>query len=80
MKIVRMTRTAIRKGRHPVVWKECITVVVRKDGKNDYTKLTPYRSISRLTCVGKVVDILAAELLSEKAERRGLLRDGQLGS
>jgi hypothetical protein len=80
LKIVRMTRADIRKGTYTVVWKGCITVVVRKPGKNDYTKLTPYRSISLLTCVGKVVDILAAELLSEKAERRGLVSDGQFGS
>jgi hypothetical protein len=55
-------------------------VVIRKPGKDDYTKLKAYRSISLLSCMGKVVEKVAAELLSEEAEKRGLLSDGQFGS
>jgi hypothetical protein len=55
-------------------------VVIRKPGKDDYTKLKAYCSISLLRCMGKVVENVVAELLSEEAERRGLLSDGQFGS
>jgi len=79
-RIVRLTRAAIRMGRHPAVWKRASGVVIRKPGKDDYTKLKAYRSISLLSCMGKVVEKVAAELLSEEAERRGLLSDGQFGS
>jgi hypothetical protein len=48
--------------------------------KDDYTKLKAYRSISLLSCMGKVVEKVVAELLAEEAERRGLLRDSQYGS
>jgi hypothetical protein len=43
-------------------------------------KLKEYRSISLLTCVGKVVEKVVAELLAEDAERSGLLSDGQYWS
>jgi len=55
-------------------------VVIRKPGKDDYTKLKAYRSISLLSCMGKVVEKVAAELLSEEAQRRGQLSDRQFGS
>jgi hypothetical protein len=42
--------------------------------------LKAYCSISLLSCMGKVVEKVAAELLSEEAERSGLLSDGQFGS
>jgi hypothetical protein len=46
-------------------------------GKDDYTKLMAFRSISLLSCMGKVIDKVVAELLAKEAERRGLLSDGQ---
>jgi len=79
-KIMRLTRAAIRMGRHPAVWKRASGVVIRKPGKDDYTQLKAYCSILLLSCMGKVVKKVAAELLSEEAESRGLLSDGQFGS
>jgi len=79
-RIVRLMKAGIRTGRHPAVWKCASSVVIRKLGKEDYTTLKAYRSISLLSCMGKVVEKVVAELLSEEAERRGLLSDGQLGS
>jgi hypothetical protein len=55
-------------------------VVIRKPGKDNCTKLKAYRSISLLSSMGKVGEKVAAELLSEEAESRGLLSDGQFGS
>jgi len=79
-RIVRPTKAAIRTGRHPSVWKRASGVVIRKPGKDHYTQLKAYRSISLLRCMGKVVEKVVAELLSDEAERRGLLSDGQFGS
>ena len=75
-----MTRAVIRTGRHPAAWKRANGVVIRKPGKDNYTKLKAYRCISLLSCMGKVFDKVAAELVSGEAERRGLLSDGQFGS
>jgi hypothetical protein len=79
-RVVSLAKAVIRTGRHPAVWKRASGVVIRKPGKDDYTKLKAYRTISLLSCMGKVVEKVVAELLSEEAERRGLLCDGQFGS
>jgi hypothetical protein len=79
-RIVRLTRAAIRTGRHAAVWKRSSGVVIRNPGKDDYMKLKAYCSISLLSRMGKVVEKVAAELLSEEPERRGRLSDGQFGS
>jgi len=50
-------------------------VVIGKPGKDNYSNLKAYRSISLLICMGKVVEKVATELLSEEAECRGLLSD-----
>jgi len=70
-----LTRAAIRRRRHPAVWKRASGMLIRKPGKDRNTKLKAFYSISLLSCMGKVVKKVAAELLSEAAERRGLLSD-----
>ena len=51
-RIVRLTRGAIRTGRHPAVWKRVSGVAILNPGKDDYTKQKAYRSISLLSCMG----------------------------
>jgi len=79
-RIVRLTKAAIRMGRHPSVSKLSTGVVICKPGKDDYTQLKAYRSISLLSYMEKVVEKVVTELLSDQAERRGILSDGQFGS
>jgi hypothetical protein len=55
-------------------------MVIRKPFNDDYSMLKAYRSISLPSCIGKVVQKIAAELLSEEAERRELLSAGKFGS
>jgi len=80
VRIVRLTRAAIRMGRHPAVCKRASGVVICTPGKAYYTNLKAYCSISLLSCTGKVVEKVAAKLMSEEAERRGLLSEGQFRS
>jgi len=44
-RIARLTKAAIRTGRHRVVWKRASGVVIGKPGKDDYTQLEAYHSI-----------------------------------
>jgi hypothetical protein len=74
-RIVRLAMAAIRMGRHPLVWKRASEVVIHKPSKDNYTQLKAYRSISLLCSMGKVVEKVVAELLSDESERRGLLSD-----
>jgi len=51
-----------------------------KQGKDDYTKLKAYRSISTLSGIGKVVEKVVPELITEEAERREAQSITQSGS
>jgi hypothetical protein len=64
-RIVRLKRVAIRTGQHPAGWKQASGVLIGKPGKDDYTKLQAYPSISLLSGRGKVVEKVASELMSE---------------
>jgi hypothetical protein len=48
-RIVRLTKAAIHTGRHPEVLKRASGVVIHKPGKDDYTQLKSYLSISLLS-------------------------------
>jgi hypothetical protein len=48
---LRPTKATIRLRRYPSVWKRACGVVIRKPGKDDYTQLKAYRSISLLSCM-----------------------------
>jgi hypothetical protein len=78
-RIVRLTRAGSCTRRHPAVWKRASGMVIRKPGKDDNTKLTAYLSISLLSGIGKVVETVAAEVVTEEAKRRGLMSEGQFG-
>ena len=66
---MRLTRAAFHMRRHPVVWNQASSVVIHKTAKDNYTKPKAYRYISVLSGMGKVVEKVAAELLSEEPER-----------
>jgi len=70
MRIVELAKAVVQGGRNPAVWKQASSGVIRKPGKDNYTKLKVYHSISLLSCMGKVVEKVVAELLAEEAERR----------
>jgi hypothetical protein len=68
-RIIRLTKVAICTVSHTVVWKRASGLVIHNCGKDDYMQLKVYCSISLLGCMGKVVENVVAELLSEDAVR-----------
>jgi hypothetical protein len=62
---------------YTVEWKRASGVVIRKPDQEDYIKLNAYRTMSLFIWIGKVVENVASEPLSEEAERSGLLSDRQ---
>jgi hypothetical protein len=79
-RILSLGKVAIRMGRNPGAWKRTSEVDIRKPGKDHYTKLKAHRTLLLFSCIRRVVEKVAAELLSEDAERKGLLNDEQFGS
>jgi hypothetical protein len=66
---VGLTKVAIRTGRHTAAWKLARGVVIHKHGKDNYTKLKAYHSMSLLSWMRKVLEKVVTELLSEEAQR-----------
>jgi hypothetical protein len=77
---VELAKGAVRTGRHATVWRQAGGVVILTRREDNYTKLMAFRSFSLLSCMGKVVQNVVAELLAEEAVRSGPLSDGQFGS
>ena len=69
----------IRLGVHPPTWKTARGIVIPKPGKADYGAAKAYRVISLLNCLGKMVEKVAATLISNHCEREGAFHPGQYG-
>jgi hypothetical protein len=73
---VEPAKAIVQTGQHPALWQRASGIVIHKPGMDDYIKLKAYCSILLLSCIGKVVQKVVAELLAEGAERRGLISNG----
>jgi len=60
-------------GTIPESLKESITVVLRKEGKKDYSLLGSYRPITLKNTLAKVLEKHVANIILEAAEEYGLL-------
>ncbi|QKX53974.1 uncharacterized protein TRUGW13939_01054 [Talaromyces rugulosus] len=78
-RIIGMARQCFRLGVHPGAWKTAKGILLRKPGKPDYTQVKAWRVISLLSCLGKVVEKLAAGLIADWCEAQGALHPGQMG-
>ncbi|EED14170.1 reverse transcriptase, putative [Talaromyces stipitatus ATCC 10500] len=78
-RVVSLVKQCLRLGIHPRIWKIAKGVLLRKNGKTNYTLASAYRVISLLKCLGKVTEKLVAELITNFAEAQDLFHDGQFG-
>ena len=78
-RIITLVRQCLRLGIHPGVWKTAKGILLKKPGKSSYTVAKAYRVISLLKCLGKVVEKLVADLITDFAESQGLFHRGQFG-
>jgi Reverse transcriptase (RNA-dependent DNA polymerase) len=67
---------------HPIAWKTAKGVLIQKPGKlpREYSKVNGYQVISLSSCLGKVVEKVVAELITDHCESRQTLHKGQMGS
>ncbi|MCP5666744.1 hypothetical protein NL333_27380, partial [Klebsiella pneumoniae] len=66
-------------GYCPQHFKESTTVVLRKQGKDNYTIPGSYRLIGLLNTMGKIMDAIIAHRLSYVAETYNLLPSTHVG-
>jgi len=77
--ITHIFTTSVELGHYPSQWKRAKIVVLREDGKPDYSDPGAYRPISLLNTLGKLLEAVMAKRLSNLAETYGLLPDSQYG-
>ncbi len=65
-------------GYHPTCWRQATGVILRKEGKPDYSALKAYRIIMLLNCLGKISEKIIATRLSKLAEVSDLLYEDQM--
>ena len=75
----RPPRVHIRLSVHSRQWKTAREVIIPKPGKDEYGLAKSYRVISFLNCLGKIVEEVAARMLSAHCEAAGRLHPGQYG-
>ena len=78
-RVCNLIAACIRQGYHPRAWRTAKGVVIPKPGKPDYGKARAHRVISLLDTMGKLVERVAAHLISERLEMNHHLHDGQYG-
>ena len=78
-RITELIRIHIRLVLHPQCWKTARGVIIPKPGKDDYGLATSYRVISLLNCPRKMVEKVAAMLVSTHCESTGGFHLGQYG-
>ena len=69
----------LRQGYCPAHFKQAITVVLRKPGKDDYTRPKSYRPIALLNTLGKALEAIVANRLAYLADVYGLLPSRHTG-
>ena len=72
----------LRLGHWPAAFRQATVAVLPKPGKTAAQKELPgaYRPIALLSCMGKALERIVADRLSQAAEAHGLFPDGQFGN
>ena len=75
----KLFNACVRLGYCPKHFKETVTVVLRKPGKDDYAQPKSYRPIALLSTLGKALEALMAGRLAYLADTHGLLPSRHTG-
>lgn len=71
LRITSLVQQTIRLQYHPRSWRHAKGILMQKPNKRDRILAKSYRVISLLNCLGKVVERLVAEMLSQFCETKG---------
>jgi len=72
--------TALAGGSLPYRYKESTTIVLRKEGKKDYSLPSSYRPIALENTLAKVIEKALANRIADAAEKEGLIPWNQMGA
>jgi hypothetical protein len=72
--------SCLARGALPVSYRESTTVVIRKEGKRDFSLPSSYRPIALENSLAKVIEKLVADRIAKAAEEHSLLPWNQMGA
>ena len=75
----RLFNACLQLGYCPAHFRESVTIVLRKPGKDDYTQPKPYRPIALLNTLGKALEAIVASRLTYLANTYQLLPSRHTG-
>ncbi len=75
-----LVKNAIRLHYHPTSWNHARGILLEKGNKLDKSLVKSYRVISLLNCMGKLVEKVVVEELSQFCETNLKLHKGQMGA
>lgn len=78
--ITKLFRRCLALSYHPRQFKTSITVVLRKPQRDNYTKAGSFRPIALLNTLGKLLERIVADRISQATETYCLLPDTQMGA
>ena len=78
--ITSIIQQAVRLGYHPKSWKRARGIFLKKVWKHDYGLVRSYQVMSLLNCMGKILEKVIAEQLSQFCEAYSKLHLGQMGA
>jgi hypothetical protein len=67
-------------GHHYHKWKHAICTIIPKQGKSSYNTAKSYRPISLLSCLGKIIEKIAATRIAEAGKIYGAISSFQFGN
>ncbi|RKK79088.1 hypothetical protein BFJ63_vAg16914 [Fusarium oxysporum f. sp. narcissi] len=73
-------QTSLKEGVIPRQWRHARITPLKKPGKDDYTIAKAWRPISLLATLGKVLESVVAERISQAVETHGLLPTNHFGA
>lgn len=77
--LVHLFDACMKRSFHPECYKHSFTVMLPKEGKDDYALPKSWRPVALLSGLGKVLERLVADQLKEVAISRGLIPKRQYG-
>ena len=71
--LLALAQASLESGHFPTIFKESMTIVLRKPNKSDYTKVKAYRPVALENTLGKVMESVVTEIICYLTETYELL-------
>lgn len=77
--LCRLFNACFKLGFFPSNWRKAITIIIRKNGKDNYSDPNSYRPIALLSCLGKILEKVITSRITYWAESTRIIAAGQMG-